>query len=118
MSQTRREKIESMLRDDPDDVFLRYSLALEMDGAGEWGPSLDILESLARGTPPYVPAFQMASQQLIRLARIDEARAALREGIDEARRQGKDHAAGEMAVWLRGRGAAGVDGAAANGSPA
>jgi hypothetical protein len=118
MSQTRREKIESMLRDDPDDVFLRYSLALEMEGAGEWGPSLDILESLARGTPPYVPAFQMAAQQLIKLSRIDEARAALREGIDEARRQGKDHAAGEMAELLMGLGAAGEGGAAANGSPA
>jgi len=118
MTLTRRQKIEAMLTDDPDDIFLRYSLALEMEGAGEWGPSLDILESLARGTPPYVPAFQMAAQQLIKLSRIDEARAALREGIDEARRQGKDHAAGEMAELLMGIGAAGEGGAAANGSPA
>ena len=31
MSQSRREKIEELLRNDPDDVFLRYSLALEME---------------------------------------------------------------------------------------
>ena len=30
---SRREKIEALLRDDPDDVFLRYSLALEMEAA-------------------------------------------------------------------------------------
>ena len=107
MSRSRREKIEAMLRDDPDDVFLRYSLALEMEAAGEWGPSLDMLESLARGTSPYVPAFQMAAQQLIRHGRIDEARAALREGVDEARRQGKDHAAAEMAEMLMGLGEVG-----------
>jgi homoaconitase/3-isopropylmalate dehydratase large subunit len=32
--------------------------------------------------------------------RIDEARATLREGIEEARRQGKAHAAGEMSELL------------------
>jgi predicted Zn-dependent protease len=110
MPQTRREKIESMLRDDPDDVFLRYSLALEMEATGEWEASLDILEAVARGTPPYVPAFQMAAQQLIRHGRIDEARAALRDGIDEARRQGNTHAAGEMAELLMGLGAEGEAG--------
>ena len=31
---SRRAKIEAMLRDDPDDVFLRYSLALEMEEIG------------------------------------------------------------------------------------
>ena len=34
MTSTRRVKIEAMLRDDTGDVFLRYSLALEMESAG------------------------------------------------------------------------------------
>ena len=33
MSTKRREQIERMLAEDPDDVFLRYSLALEMEAA-------------------------------------------------------------------------------------
>lgn len=107
MASTRREKIESMLRDDPNDVFLRYSLALEMEGAGEWEAGLKILESIARSTPPYVPAFQMAAQHMIKHSRINEARTALREGIEEARRQGNSHAAGEMAELLMGLGEAG-----------
>ncbi|MCX7402761.1 MAG: hypothetical protein NTY87_06600 [Planctomycetia bacterium] len=107
MTAARREKIEEMLRDDPDDIFLRYSLALEMEAAGEWQASLDILESLARGTPAYVPAFQMAAQHLIKQERLTEARAALREGIDAARQQDKSHAAGEMAELLMSLGEAG-----------
>ncbi len=31
---TRREKIEAMLVDEPNDTFLRYSLALELDKEG------------------------------------------------------------------------------------
>ena len=97
---TRREKIEALLRDDPDDVFLRYSLALELESGGAWEAGLEILESLARGPPPYVPAFQMAAQHLVARARLEEARGTLREGIEEARRQGLAHAAGEMAELL------------------
>mgnify|MGYP003321437554 CR=1 FL=1 len=55
MTHSRRQKIESMLQDEPDDIFLRYSLALLMEADGEWEASLDILQELARGAPPYVP---------------------------------------------------------------
>lgn len=104
---SRREKIEALLRNDPDDVFLRYSLALEMEAGGEWEAGLEILETLARGVPPYVPAFQMAAQHLVARARIEEARSTLREGIEEARKQGKTHAAGEMSELLMSLGEAG-----------
>ena len=100
MSQSRREKIESMLKDDPDDVFLRYSLALELEAAGEWEAGIDILQELARAEPPYVPAFQMAAQHLVAHGRTEDARRALREGIEVARTQGNAHAAGEMAELL------------------
>ena len=36
MTQSRRQKIEAMLQDEPDDVFLRYSLALRMEAEGGW----------------------------------------------------------------------------------
>ena len=103
----RRQKIEALLADDPDDVFLRYSLALELENEGEWEAGLDILETLARGTPPYVPALQMAAQHLVKHQRPDEARACLRVGIVAARGQGLSHAAAEMAEMLMGLGASG-----------
>lgn len=104
---TRREKIEAMLAEDPDDVFLRYSLALERDKEGDHDASLADLDGLTRGETPYVPAFFMAGQQLARLGRINEARERLRDGVDEARRQGDAHAAAEMSELLASLGSAG-----------
>jgi tetratricopeptide (TPR) repeat protein len=97
---TRREKIEAMLADDPADTFLRYSLAMELDKGGDHETSLAKFAELARGNPPYVPAFFMAGQQLVRLGRVDEARAILRNGIDAAQAQNDFHAAGEMTELL------------------
>lgn len=97
---TRREKIEAMLLDEPQDTFLRYSLAMELDKEGDHEASLQQLRELQQSNPPYIPAYFMAGQQLARLQRIEEARAALREGIDAARAQGDAHAAGEMSEFL------------------
>jgi hypothetical protein len=97
---TRREKIETMLAEDPGDTFLRYSLAMELDKEGEHESSLQKLADLAQDQLPYVPAMFMAAQQLARLERIEEARAILRDGIEQARVQDNSHAAGEMSEFL------------------
>ena len=95
----RREKIEAMLADDPQDTFLRYSLAMELRGEGDHASSLQRLDELTKDQPPYVPAFFMAAQQLADLDRIDEARGYLRDGIEQAR-EGDAHAAAEMGELL------------------
>ncbi len=100
MTASRRERIESMLVDDPHDVFLRYSLALEFQKEGQHAASLDLLAALEAGDPPYVPAFFMAAQQLVALNRVAEARRALRDGITTARQQDNQHAAAEMSELL------------------
>ena len=97
---TRREKIEAMLADDPGDTFLRYSLAMELDKEGYHDASLARFAELTRDTPPYVPAFFMAGQQLARLGRAGEAREILQNGIEAARVQNDAHAAGEMSEFL------------------
>jgi tetratricopeptide (TPR) repeat protein len=97
---SRREKIEAMLADDPEDVFLRYSLAMELDKEGDQEASLAKFAELTRDNPPYVPAFFMAGQQLARLGRLDEARAILKNGIAVACAQNDMHAAGEMGEFL------------------
>lgn len=104
---SRRDKIMAMLADDPTDVFLRYSLAMELDKEGDNEASLQKLAELTGETPPYVPAFFMAGQQLVRLGRVGEARSMLREGIDAARTQGDSHAAGEMSEFLGSLGSLG-----------
>lgn len=97
---TRREKIEAMLADEPNDTFLRYSLAMELDKGGENDQSLEKFAELTKDDPPYVPAFFMSGQQLVRLGRVNEARTILRDGIEQARTQNDMHAAGEMSEFL------------------
>jgi hypothetical protein len=103
---TRREKIEAMLTAEPGDVFLRYSLALEFEKEGDNARSLAGLHELTRDATPYVPAFFMAAQQLVKLGRIADARTYLRDGIEAARAQNNAHAAGEMSEFLTSLGRA------------
>lgn len=97
---SRRARIEAMLADEPRDLFLRYSLAMELDKEGLHERSLELFRELTGESPPYVPAFFMSAQQLARLQRIEQARAVLRDGIEHARQQGDSHAAGEMGEFL------------------
>ena len=97
---TRREKIEEMLKAEPDDVFLRYGLAVELDNEERYEESLALFVGLTKNTPPHVPSFFRGAQLLARVDRIDEARALLRDGIEAARQQNNSHAAAEMGEFL------------------
>lgn len=101
---TRRERIESMLAEEPGDSFLRYSLALELAKEGRHEQGLYLLRGLMADTPPYIAAFFMAGQQLAGLEKIEDARGVLRSGIEAARAAGDAHAAGEMSEFLTGLG--------------
>ena len=94
------QQIEAMLSDNPEDTFLLYALAMELDNEGQHDRSLSIFEKLMNQSPPYVPAFFMSSQQLVRLDRIDEAKTFLDSGIEQAKRQNDGHAAAEMTEFL------------------
>jgi predicted Zn-dependent protease len=96
----RIERIESMLVDEPNDTFLRYSLAMEYFKIGRHTESLEKLASLTKENPPYVPAFFMAAQHLVELDDVNQAREFLRTGIEAARCEGDSHAAAEMSEFL------------------
>jgi len=97
---SRREKLEAMLLDEPHDQTLRYMLALELEKEGNHERSLSLLGGLQADATPYVPAFLMAGQQLAKLERTEEARAAFRTGIAAAAQQGDDHAESELGRFL------------------
>jgi Tfp pilus assembly protein PilF len=97
---TRREKLETMLADDPQDQLLRYMLAMELDKEGDHDRSLLLLDGLMSDPSPYVPAFLMAGQQYTRLDRMEAARAAFQQGIAAAQQQGDMHAFEELKRFL------------------
>ncbi|PQO44673.1 tetratricopeptide repeat protein [Blastopirellula marina] len=97
---SRREQIESLLADDPNDSFLLYGLAMEYRKEGAHEKALERFDQLIRQSPPYVPAYFMAGQMLAEAGQANDARSWLRDGIEEAQRQGNGHAAGEMSELL------------------
>lgn len=94
------EQLESLLADSPEDTFLLYALAMELDNQQQFDRSLELFDRLTKQEPPYVPAFFMSGQLLSRLERVDEAKSRLRSGIEQARLQNDGHAAGEMTDFL------------------
>jgi tetratricopeptide (TPR) repeat protein len=97
---TRREKIETMLEQDPRDAFLRYALAMEHVGEGNDAAALLHFDRLLADNPDYVPGYFQSAQALVRLERRQEARQQLERGIAVARRTGDLHAAQEMQELL------------------
>lgn len=97
---TRREKLEAMLQNDPNDQLLRYMLAMEYDKENSHEAALELFRMLMTEPTPYVPAFLMAGQLLARLDRVSEAKATYIKGIEMANQQGNSHASGEMSGFL------------------
>ncbi len=63
-----------MLREEPNDRFLRYSLAMEYRKEENHVRSLELFDQLASETPAYVPAFFMAGQQCVQMGEVERAR--------------------------------------------
>ncbi len=97
---TRRQQIEEMLADAPNDPELRYMLAMEYVSQGDDAGAVTCFRELLAKAPDYPPAYHQAGRALQRLNRIDEAREILRQGIPAALKRGDQHAAGEMQELL------------------
>jgi thioredoxin-like negative regulator of GroEL len=97
---SRKQQIEEMLAEDPNDPFLRYGLAMEHVSAGDDPGARRCFEELLQVAPDYVPAYLQLGQALIRLGEDGPARQVLQAGIVTARQKGDLHAAGEMEGFL------------------
>ena len=95
-AQTRTQKIEALLAQEPNDPELHYMLAMEYVSQGDDAGAVRCFEKLIAVAPAYPPAYHMAGRALQRLGRIDEARALLKAGIPIALSKNDSHAAGEM----------------------
>jgi predicted Zn-dependent protease len=100
--QQRRQMLEEMLAESPDDNELRYALAMEEVSAGDLEAAVRRFRELASLGPDksHVPAFLMAGQILQKLGRAGEAIAILRDGVEAAQKQNNMHALGEMQGML------------------
>ncbi len=96
---TRREFLEEALRQDPDNTFARYGLALELaksEPAAAWTHFTYLIEH----HPDYSATYYQAGAFLIKQGRIDEARQVLTAGVEVTGRQNKQHAQAELRAAL------------------
>jgi thioredoxin-like negative regulator of GroEL len=93
---SRKEQLEAMLADDPDDAMARYMLAMEHISAGEQARAIEVFRETIDRSPDYVAAYMQLGQVLVRLGQSDEAKSVWQRGVIEAQKQRNDHAAGEM----------------------
>ena len=97
MSLTRRQKLEALLSESPNDPFLIYGLAMDDWSHGRPEQALAGLRQVLQVDPDYVAAYLQQGQILVASSRPAEAVAILKVGIDVANRIGDAHAASEMA---------------------
>lgn len=96
----RREQLEALLADDPDDVFLNYALAMQLIAEGDSKAGLDRLDRVMQLDANYVPAYFQSAQALAKRGDTERSREYLRQGIDRARAAGDQHAVEEMSGLL------------------
>jgi thioredoxin-like negative regulator of GroEL len=93
----RRLVLEQGLADDPQDVFLRYGLAMQCLREGDTTEGRERLNALIADHPDdQIAAYQQLGQSYVQTEELDLARTILLEGIAKARARGDAHAAAEM----------------------
>lgn len=92
----KREKLEALLQESPDDTFLNYALALQLAAEGDLRGGIDRLTRLSEREPGYVPTWFQLGQLLTQAHETVRAKQVLAKGIEVARRSGDQHAEGEM----------------------
>jgi predicted Zn-dependent protease len=97
----RMAMLQEFLKENPNDSFARYGLALEYVKAGSVDTALQEFKTLLEKNPDYTAGYQMAGQTLASAGRTEEAVKMLSEGIACARRTGNNHALSEMEVLLQ-----------------
>ncbi len=97
---TRREKIEARLQEDPNDVFLHYSYAMELTKEGDEAAARASFQRVRELDPNYVAGYFQEGQFLSGIGDVDGAKEILQAGIAVARSVGDQHAVGEMTAFL------------------
>jgi len=96
----RREQLQALLRDEPDDVFLNYALAKSFVEEGRVDDALAQFRRTLELDPDHVASYFQMAQVLAAEGNTDEARSVVSRGIDVARKVGDAHAEMEMTGFL------------------
>jgi len=96
MNPTRRDTIEKLLLETPNDEFLNYALALEFEKDGETEIAIEMLVRLNKNNPDYLACYLKLAQLYADENRIENAIEVLKNGIIISQEQKNRKTEGEL----------------------
>lgn len=102
MSPTRLNQIIEMLKDEPNDSFLNYALAIEYAKSDNIKKAIEIIESLLIRDSTYLGAYYQLGKFYEQLDQLDTAISIYNKGVVIAKQQNNKKAEGELneALWM------------------
>jgi lipoprotein NlpI len=97
---SRLERLQALLAREADDVFLNFSLGMELAKAERWDECLARFSRVIELDSGYVAAYFHKGKTLLKLRRFAEAKATLEQGVIQADRAGDAHAKSQMEQLL------------------
>jgi tetratricopeptide (TPR) repeat protein len=96
----RLDQLLALLKDDPNDAFLRYGIAMEYAKLGQHDDALKEFNELLARNPDYVAGYFMAGRACEQKGDPEAAKTFYKNGIATAQKIGDTHAAGEISEAL------------------
>jgi tetratricopeptide (TPR) repeat protein len=102
MGSERLKQIQDMLEKEPDDDFLNYALAVELEVVGDQTKAIGQLEKLLKRNPSYLGAYYKLGKLLEESGSEAKALEVYNKGLQLAQKQDNKKAAGELseAIWM------------------
>jgi Tfp pilus assembly protein PilF len=97
---SRIEILKSFLKDDANDSFSRYALALEYVKAGQKDDAVREFETVKSRDPNYVATYYQLGQLYRSMSKPHEAEKTFRTGITIAAKTGDEHTRSELEAAL------------------
>lgn len=92
----RISKLKEYLEANPTDSFLQHALALEYIKIGNDEDARRLFEEILNREPGYIGSYYHLAKLLERMEQTDEAIAVYEKGMEEAKKEGDNHAFGEL----------------------
>jgi Tfp pilus assembly protein PilF len=98
----RIEILNGFLKENPNDSFSRYALALEYAKLGQNDDALHEFETVQTNDPQYVATYYQLGQLYQKLGQKHQAEKTFRTGITVAAKAGDEHTRSELEAALEG----------------
>ena len=96
MISLRLQQIQDMLKNEPNDSFLNYALALELAKENNIPKAIEIIEEILKRDPDYLGAYYQLGKYYELLQQSDKAIATYQKGIEIAKQQKNSKTLGEL----------------------